>query len=124
MCSVSCFLLITYQSGNFKAIADEGLMAANPQVWAPSDQIQSGLRELARIEGVISSPTPGVEAGLSTDTFGPNDKSLGSGANEIERIASDQRKDFIVAPIQHPDIGWTDNPGGHHAIAVLAEQRA
>ena len=62
-------------------------------------------------------------SGLSGDPFSPNDKPAGGEPDEVKRIASDQRKDLIFAGIQHFDGGWTHYLGGHHAIAVLAEQR-
>jgi len=55
--------------------------------------------------------------------FGPNDKPLGGGTYEVERIAGDQGQDFIGAGIQHRHIMWVHHPGGHDAITVLAQQR-
>jgi len=67
---------------------------------------------------------PRVLGAAAIDPFGPNDKSVRGGANEVERIASDQSKGFIFALIQYFDIGRTDDPGRYDAIAILAEQRA
>ena len=44
--------------------------------------------------------------GLSSfNSFGPNDKPVGGGANEVERIAGDQGKDFTPIRIKDSDIG-------------------
>src|ERR1035437_1690245 len=59
----------------------------------------------------------------SCDSFGPNDKPIGSGTDEVKRITGDQGKALPSAGIQHRDIGRTHYFSGHDAITVLAEQR-
>ena len=59
--------------------------------------------------------------GLLADPLSPNEEPVGGGANEVERIAGHQRKDFIAALIQWPNIVRTHNPGGYDAIPVLAK---
>src|ERR1700693_4555529 len=77
---------------------------------------------IARTPSARSGSRTGQTMGPSGDALGVNDKSVGGGANEVERITGDQGKAFVRAGLQHFDVGWTYYPGGDHAIAVRAEQ--
>ena len=57
------------------------------------------------------------------DAFRPDDESLGSRADKVERIARYQRQDFVAIGVQDRDVVRTHNFSGNHAIAVLAAQR-
>src|ERR1035437_511945 len=59
----------------------------------------------------------------ASNPFGPNDKPVGGGTDDVKRITGDQRQDLTIAGIQDRDIVWMHDPGGHDAITVLAEQR-
>jgi hypothetical protein len=47
----------------------------------------------------------------SGDSLGPNDKPVGGGANEVERITGHQGKDLVSIRVQHRDVRWTHYPG-------------
>ena len=56
-------------------------------------------------------------------TLRPYDEPLGSGADEVERIAGNQGQDFAPIRVQYRDVGRGSDLRGHHPILVLAPER-